>query len=104
MHTDLEHGVVAVVPLPGRNTLAAARPGEAPGDFALRYVAENKRTFGLTSPANELVLVNQTRDTVGGTHLFFRQRYQGVPFWGRQLTAVRLEDRAVFQVDGLSRD
>jgi len=24
--------------------------------------------------------------------------------WGRQLTAVRLEDRVVFQVDGLSRD
>lgn len=87
VHTDLEHGVVAVVPLPGRKTLAAARRGEAPGDFALRYVEENKRTFGLTSPANELVLVNQTRDTVGGTHLLFCQRYQGVPFWGRQLTA-----------------
>lgn len=87
VHTHLERGVVAVEPTAGRKTLGAPRAGESMRAFALRYVAENKSTFGLKDAAGELTLGRQTTDETGRTHLVFQQHYRGVPIWGRQLAA-----------------
>ena len=82
-----KRGVVAVQPVASRGLLAAPRAGENRKDAALRYVAENRAIFRLGSPSKELNLHRSRTDELGMTHLFFQQRHEGIPFWGRELVA-----------------
>ena len=87
VHTHLHRGVVAVEPAPGESDMARPRAGEKPQDVALRYVADHVSIFGLKSPKAELAVQRSETDTLGMTHVFYRQYANGIPFWGRQLTA-----------------
>ncbi len=87
IHTHLKRGVVAIRPKPGKRSLAVARPGEDSEDVALQYIAAKQDFFGLASPASQLALDRRKTDKLGMTHLFFQQHHNGIPLWGRQLTA-----------------
>jgi Zn-dependent metalloprotease len=78
---------VAVEPKPEGGKLPSAKPGESLKDVALRYIAENQTIFGLKSPNSELIETKRSKDELGITHLFFQQELNGIPFWGRELTA-----------------
>lgn len=91
-----DRGVVAVEPAeaaaggkPGTrgSVLARAAAGEKPSDTALRFIAQQRRHFGLRAPREELVLQQSGADALGIHRLVFQQVSNGIPIWGRQLAA-----------------
>ena len=87
VYTHLKRGVVAVEPPKGKRYLSAPKAYAKPQKVALDYVAENYSIFGIETPETELIEERCQTDSLGMTHLFFKQHHAGIPVWGRQLVA-----------------
>ena len=77
---------------PGGNLLGAqvrARPAAssevAKHNDSLRFLNNYGRLFGITSAATELGAARVATDQLGGTHITYKQVYQGLPVFGAQL-------------------
>ena len=74
---------------------AAMRPstkarGVAPDDSAMmassaQFLADYGGLFGITSAGSELGVAAMAKDRQGGTHLTYKQLYQGLPVFGAEL-------------------
>lgn len=52
---------------------------------AIAYIHANRDIFKLEEPTRELVPHKEWTDGLGRRHAVFRQHYQGVPVWGREI-------------------
>ncbi len=57
----------------------------APVTGALNFLSRYRTLFRMTDPAQELTLMQTAHDTVGQTHMRFKQMYQGVAVYNRSL-------------------
>src|SRR5258706_10415627 len=64
--------------------LSEAAPGEGDAAAARRFVAENFRLFRLSPALSELALFSAFESPMG-SHVTFRQLYQGIPVSGAEV-------------------
>ncbi len=81
-------GIAWLKPNAGRLPLpsaAAGAPHWSRRQRVARFLDDNKALLRLRDPASELRLSGESRDRLGATHLRYRQTWQGIPVWGREL-------------------
>ncbi|MBN2009751.1 M4 family metallopeptidase [candidate division KSB1 bacterium] len=66
------------------NHLEKITPASAT-DAAYTIFETNRDVFRIDSPRNELHVSSVTTDKFGKSHIVFKQYYQGVPVWGKDL-------------------
>ena len=64
---------------------AAASSEAAKHNDSLRFLNNYGSLFGITSAATELGAARVAKDQLGGTHITYKQVYQGLPVFGAQL-------------------
>jgi bacillolysin len=86
---DQSRGIVRVEPDPksSQKSLTKRRFNETGEDAARRFIGERKDIFNLKDASADLKLLRTENDPRGGEHVFFQQRLNGIPFWGRELAA-----------------
>jgi len=79
--------------------LSEAAPGESDAAAARRFVAENSGLFRLSPALSELAL-SSSFDSPMGSHVAFRQVYQGIPVLAGELIVQTTAQRAVASANG----
>lgn len=74
-------------------------PGTTP-EAVIAFFDANKSLYRMENPAQELVLVKQGQDTIGMTHVFMGQVYQGVPVYGHEMAVHYSPQGTITSVDG----
>lgn len=74
--------------------------GVAPKDAAYAFFEKNKDIYGMTSPAEELVLLSEGKDELGMSHVSLSQQYKGIPVFGSELAVHVSAANKIMAVNG----
>lgn len=85
-----------------RGSFLTKRAHGAPLDIALQYLRNNARTLGITAADVEHPIVTDlyTDSDSGTTHIYLRQRYNGLPVANADLSVTVLRDGRILSVGG----
>jgi Zn-dependent metalloprotease len=71
----------------GRGKALGLAGNEDKADHAMSFLERHGRAFGLRDPRAELKLESVAGDRIGGSHLTYSQRHDGVPVFGASVKA-----------------
>lgn len=78
-------------------------PANAQGDeteISYTFFEENKHLFWMNSPRQELIEVNKKKDSLGMTHVFFKQTYKNIEVYGGEEIVHFTSNKRIKSVNG----
>ncbi|MFA6946543.1 MAG: M4 family metallopeptidase [Pedobacter sp.] len=72
-----------------------------PATIASQFVAEYGSYFGLANPSDETKLVSEKEDKLGMKHLWYNQKYKGIPVFAGQVAIHVKKDLNISSANGL---
>jgi Zn-dependent metalloprotease len=85
---------------PSKKFFGIQPKSENPEDIAISFVEFYKTLFRLQQPHSELKCVAAQTDELGLRHIHFRQIYQEIPVWAKEINVHLDRNNSVYLVEG----
>lgn len=84
----------------GIDLVDARRANSTPAFAAQQFMRQYGGMFGLSTPAEDLVILNETTSIDGDTHVRFQQHYRNIPVVGAEIAFNMSNARAIRSING----